>query len=226
MARVRRCFYYPPINPSRGRLGSRYGVRPGRLSREPTFHAGLDFSIGEARPGEVTVFSICDAKIEDLPSDSVTRGPFAGYGNAVVLRCVGRDEGYWILYAHLHNRPAYLNTFKDRDLVVPAGTMLGTVGKTSNGKFSRMHWHLHLEIRRARRDGSSPFPGPYGPSEIPAGIEAGNLRRGYNVDPEKWLEARGLAFGYRGAIQLVRPGTCLPSLAKSKDGVERALDYE
>jgi murein DD-endopeptidase MepM/ murein hydrolase activator NlpD len=62
---------------------------------------------------------------------------------------------------------------------VEPGTMLGRVGHTTNGRFPGMVSHLHLELRRALPDGSSPFPGAY---------------RRHNEDPEEWLADLGVRF--------------------------------
>jgi len=208
------CDYYPPIAPSTGRLVSGFGVRPGRTSGAPTFHAGLDFGIGDERPDVVPVYAVAAGLVEVLPNENVTRGPFAGYGNAVGLRHQGPDTGWWSFYAHLSARKGTLEGFRERRLVVPAGALLGWVGKTTNGKFVGMHQHLHFEVRRAKPDGGAPLPGIYGPTELPPAVVAANLRRGFNVDPALWLAARGVTIGGRGSIQ-VRPPACTPSVTEA-----------
>jgi hypothetical protein len=50
--------------------------------------------------------------------------------------------------------------------------------------------HLHLEVRRARADGRSPFPGSY---------------RHYNVDPERWMAAVGVRFEHAPSAEHVDP---------------------
>lgn len=203
-----RCLYYSPLAPSEGRLISGFGVRPGRTSHLPTFHAGLDFGIPADRSeGEVPVYAVASGVVEHLPLDSARRGGFNGYGNAVVIRhTLTRDAGTWALYAHLFAHAPGL----EEGATVSAGTLLGHVGRTTNDKFRGMHRHLHFEVRQARSDGASPFPGAYGPTRIPAGVDAVNIRRGNNIDPEVWLAERGIAFGYRGAIQFTSTLACAP----------------
>jgi murein DD-endopeptidase MepM/ murein hydrolase activator NlpD len=115
-----------------------------------------------------------DGVVERVAEDEDGR-ELSGYGNAVVIR---HDEG------DLRSLSAHLS----RALVRPgervaAGQVIGCVGNTSNGRFPRMGSHLHLEIRRALPGGESPFPGPY---------------RVHNLDPERWLAERGIAFDQAG----------------------------
>lgn len=223
MAEQRQCFYFPPLTPREGTLISGFGVRPGRLSGAPTFHAGLDFGVGGAAVGRVPAYSVADARVQYLGREADRRGPYSGYGNAVVLRHVGRDEGFWTLYAHLDVQKGYMASFRDGGLILPAGSVVGHVGKTTNAKFAGMHQHLHFEVRAATSSGGSPFPGVYGPTVIPAGVDAVNMRRGHNVDPRPWLAARGIVFGYRGAIGINKAGACFPSESDSALRVAAAL---
>lgn len=186
---------------------SRYGVRPGRLSRLPTFHAGIDLGVPGKRAGEVPVFAVADAILERLPSDADRSGPFNGYGNAAVLRHVGPDAGWWTFYAHMFRHARYLPTFLERGQLVKAGTVLGYIGATSNGKFAGMAHHLHFEVRRAKADGSSPLPGPY---------------RTYNVDPQEWLAARGVTFA-RGELKVDGDRACPSVVALSIAKVHLAI---
>jgi hypothetical protein len=68
------------------------------------------------------------------------------------------------------------------------------MGNTSNGKFPGMGAHLHLELRRRRPNGLSPFPGPYPQTER-------NLFN--NIDPRPWLEGKGLRFMRRGGFEIL-----------------------
>lgn len=185
------CEYSAPLGTG-GRLLSRYGIRPGRVSRLPTFHAGID--LGPAgRPGTTPIYAVAAGVVERLPRDAELRGPFNGYGNAVVLRHVGSDAGWWTFYAHMHRHASYLPQFMDRGLVLPAGAIVGFIGATTNGKFAGMGPHLHFEVRHAKSDGSSPLPGPY---------------RTNNVDPQAWLAERGVTFD-GGAIRVdAQRGAC------------------
>lgn len=206
------CEYAPPLQPDQGRLGSRFGVRPGiQPPHLPTFHAGIDLLTPGRPQGTTPVYAVGAAYVERLPSNDVVRGAFAGYGNAVVLRHFGRDRGFWTFYCHLQRHAPYMAVFLERGLVLPAGAIVGWVGATTNGKFPGMGAHLHFEVRRAKADGSSPLPGPY---------------RTYNVDPVPWLAARGIRFGSafnRGAIVVEPPEACPAAIALSDAKVRAAL---
>jgi murein DD-endopeptidase MepM/ murein hydrolase activator NlpD len=185
------CEAYAPVKPDEGRLISGFGTRTGRTTGAPTFHAGIDIlgSRGTAvyapRAGTVSRLALNSAPI---------RSPFGGYGNAVVLE--HPHDGVWTMFAHL-----------DEPLVHPGDTVyqgqqIGTIGNTTNGKFPGMGVHLHMEVRRARQDGSAPFPGRYG---------------AFNLDPVEWLTEKGLRFGpvlgrteNRGAIDTVGEPTACP----------------
>lgn len=169
----------PPLNPASGRLLSDMGMRPGRTSGQPTYHAGMD--LGGGGRG-ASVLNVQDGTVERILSDGDARRVFEGYGNGVV---VNHHDGTWALYAHLARAVVPVGK------VVRAGDKIGEMGNTSNGKFPGMGVHLHLELRRAKADGSSPYPGPY---------------RTYNLDPRPWLANKGVRFGSRGGIEVV-PGS-------------------
>jgi hypothetical protein len=57
--------------------------------------------------------------------------------------------------------------------------------------------HLHFELRRARPDGTSPFPGPY-PRTPEAAL--------FNENPGPWFNEIGLRYSSRGAAQIT-PGS-------------------
>jgi len=185
---------FPPLLPTQGRLSSRYGMRRGRISGNPTYHAGLDFDAGRGTP----VYAVADGVIHDIARDSTPRGPYAGYGNAVVL--YHPDDERWSFYAHLDS----ISVREGQR--VRAADRIGRVGNTSNGRFRGMGRHLHFEIRKRTRDGRPPFPGPY---------------RWNNVDPEEYLNAKGVTFGDRGEI-LVVPAT--EAFATTVRFVERAKE--
>lgn len=187
------CLIFPPLGPN-GALSSRYGVRAGRASGLPTFHAGLDF---RARPGDV-IFSMLSGRVTLLASDATQGGPMNGYGNALVVEL---DESYapiirrvygsgisklWALYAHMRS----IMPVGDR---VGVGEPAGLVGNTTNGKFPGMGAHLHNELRHAGAGGRSPFPGPY---------------RTNNVDPEPFYAELGLSFGPRGVFEFDQQRAC------------------
>lgn len=177
------CSFAPPLRPSEGRLSSPYGYRPGRRTGERTFHAGADF----AALGGTDVLAVANGVVERVTKDDPPTPGFNGYGNAVVLRHEGVDfEGHttlWTFYAHLSAVSV------PEGAKVRAGTPIGAVGNTSNGKFPGMGVHLHLELRRAFSDGSSPFPGPY---------------RALNLDPLAWLAQQGVTFTPHPAVDADR----------------------
>ena len=187
------CLIYPPLGPN-GALSSRYGVRPGRASGIPTFHAGLDF---RARPGDA-VFSMLSGRVALEAADALRNGPMNGYGNALDVEL---DESYgplirrvygsgvsklWALYAHMRS----IMPVGDR---VGVGEPIGAVGSTTNGKFPGMGAHLHNELRHAGAGGRAPFPGPY---------------RTNNVDPEPFYAELGLRFGPRGVFEFDQQRAC------------------
>lgn len=145
--------------------GGRFGYRASRRTGERTFHAGLDFTAPRGTP----VYAVARGIVETVAHDSA-RSAFNGYGNAVVLR---HEDGYWSFYAHLDE--ALVTEGQE----VEPGELIGRVGNSTNRRFPGMGTHLHFEVRVARPDGSSPFPGVY---------------RRHNVDPERWLAAMGVRF--------------------------------
>lgn len=128
------------------------------------------------------VIAVQKGIVERVLRDDQPRSGFGGYGNGVVVR---HHDGTWALYAHLDQARVHEGSN------VAAGDQVGTMGNTSNGRFRGMGVHLHLELRHAKADGSSPFPGPY---------------RTYNLDPRPWLAAKGLTFNSRGGFE-IRPDT-------------------
>lgn len=160
------CRAYAPVPPREGRISSRYGLRPGRTTGRIRHHAGLDV----AAPRGTRALAIKRGTVERTTSDSIRRRhAFSGYGNGVVIN---HGDGFWSFYAHLDE------VLVDVGAEVVPGQTVGLIGNTSNGKFRGMGVHLHLEVRGERRDGSSPFPGPYGVM---------------NIDPEDYLSRHGIA---------------------------------
>lgn len=198
----------PPVNIQYARLVSRYGVRPSRASGAPHMHAGIDIATGRRNE---PVYAIRGGTVS-LVSENVPNSPMRGYGNAIV---VNHGQGKYILYAHLKDGSV---TVRQGDSVQP-GQQIGIIGNTTNGQFSPLpgqpvdQWraearrrgynsgpmvpHLHLEVRQANPDGSSPFPGPYPRSPEDART---------NLDPLAWLSDKGIRFAARGGIQIV-PGS-------------------
>lgn len=177
----------PPLPLDGGRLISDWGMRRGRRTGEQRMHAGMD--LGHPDGAGVPIYNIRAGTVERVINNSDRSRAFNGYGNGVVVH--HPDQDTWALYAHM-----------DRVDVAPgqrveAGQPLGVMGASSNDKFPGMPPHLHLEIRRRRPSGESPFPGPYPRS----------LQQTFNnLDPRAWLEAQGLRFGHRGGFDIT-PGS-------------------
>lgn len=169
------CLASPPINPTLGRLSSGYGMRIGHTSGQPSFHAGNDFTSPMGAP----VYAVRRGIVEHVLRDQPVTNGFRGYGNALVLN--HPNDGVWTLYAHLSR------THVARGQEVGAGDVIGAVGRSNNGKFPGMPQHLHFEVRFARADGSSPFPGQYGPN---------------NMDPQEFLREVEVGNNWRGRFSL------------------------
>jgi hypothetical protein len=170
-------------------------------------HAGTD--IGPTSRN-TPVMAVEGGTVERVGNNADPNDPLRGYGNAVV---VNHGNGTWALYAHME-RPLVTTGAR-----VEAGQQLGFVGNTTNGQFSplpnetRAQWtarrtretgraprfmnpHLHIELRRPRDDGSSPFlPRPTAYPDTPEAAR-------YNLDPQIWMAAKGVTFGRRGVMQI------------------------
>lgn len=179
------------IIPVRGtRLVSGYGTRPGRESRVPRLHAGLDFA---GRRGE-PVRAVTGGQVVWVAENRLS--PRGGYGNQVGI--YHPDHGGFSFYAHLDRTP----DVRPGDEVDP-GAVIGSVGNTTNGAFSPMPGepmaafrartglrtamgpHLHFEWRRAPRPGAIPFPAGYGQN---------------TVDPQPLFGAVGFRFNPAGVV--------------------------
>ncbi|HJL16165.1 MAG TPA: M23 family metallopeptidase [Sandaracinaceae bacterium LLY-WYZ-13_1] len=188
--------------PAGARPGSHYGWRTSTRTGRRTFHAGVDFLVDRGTPA----YAVREGVVE-LVTRNTRRSRYAGYGNAVVVRHPGAER--WSFYAHLDSVDV-----EEGQRVAP-GERLGTVGNTTNGRFPYMVPHLHFEVRRARRDGSSPFPGRY---------------RRHNLDPEQWLASLGVDFDADGARRMeigaandceeIEPGPLL--VMRARDDEDRA----
>jgi murein DD-endopeptidase MepM/ murein hydrolase activator NlpD len=193
-----------PIDSRRARITSSYGLRRSqRNPQETRMHAGLDISARDGSEG-LPVYAVLPGTVY-LVSRDTEDGGMRGYGNAVVIQ--HETEPTFALYAHLRTVTVA------QGQRVGAGAQIGTVGNTSNGKFSPrtgesasqfrarmqaerqsarvMAPHLHLEVRTSKEDGSAPFPGPY--PTTPAQAR-------YNRDPQPWLASHGMTFERRGGI--------------------------
>lgn len=175
---MEKCAGQSPVSPNFptfSRMSSGYGVRGGRTSGAPTFHAGLDFVAFEGDP--VRAFRAGQVKYIARDTERRVRG-FDGYGNAVVL--YHPQIGLYSFYAHLSSVLVSVGQ------LVRAGQVIGLAGKTTNGKFPGMGAHLHFEIRRPKENGAMPFPAPY---------------RTYNLDPLPVLASAGVQVAPSGMIR-------------------------
>jgi murein DD-endopeptidase MepM/ murein hydrolase activator NlpD len=205
--------FAPPLIITRAKMISNMRTRPGRTSGQPTVHAGMDLSSGNGTP----VIAVEGGTVETVSQDLRPAQGLRGYGNAVVIRH-DSSPPYWALYGHMSRVDVAAGQR------ITAGTLVGRIGNTSNGKFSpptgmsRQQWraedpsdparsrvmapHLHLERRRAAPDGSSPYLGTW----------AG---RGYGVlteDPKPWLESGGLLIARNLSMSVV-PGSMMERTA-------------
>lgn len=188
------CLYTSPLSPEQGRLTSRFGMRAGvQPPHLPTFHAGIDLGIRGAPVGTIPVFAVAPATVQVVGRNEEQRGPFNGYGNCIALKHVGigTPDPAWTFYCHMDH---FASDFVAGQTIA-AGTRLGFVGNTTNGKFRGMGPHLHFEVRRATRAGASPLPGPY---------------RMLNIDPVIWLAQIGVTFD-RAQIVCTEPA-CAPRI--------------
>lgn len=171
-------------------------------------HAGIDIATGRR---DEPVYAIKGGTVS-LVAPNTPSSNMRGYGNAVVIN---HGESKYVLYAHLKDGSVAVQPGQS----VQAGQQIGVIGNTTNGQFSPLpgqtleQWraqaqargyrsgpmvpHLHMEVRRARPDGSSPFPGPYPRSPEDAQ---------FNIDPQQWLADKGLVFSRRGGFD-VRAGS-------------------
>lgn len=216
--------YAPPIQVARGKMLSNMRTRPGRTSGQPTVHAGMDLNAGNNAP----VIAVQGGVVETVSGDLRPAQGLRGYGNAVVIN---HGNGTWALYGHMSSVAV---TPGQR---VVAGTMVGRIGNTSNGKFSPpsgktpAQWraedpsdparrkvmapHLHLELRRAAPDGSSPYLGTW------AGRGYGTL----TLDPKPWLESGGLVIN-RNLTLAVQPGSAMDRTKSTWSALaDDAIDY-
>lgn len=161
------------VAPTAGRITSRYGNRLGRTTRQEEWHAGVDFSGPRGTP----VVAFWPGVVERVGHDADRGAGFQGYGNVVVVK--HPDLTVWSLYGHMDSVAPGIA----RGAQVSAGTPIGAIGSTSNGKFPTMPVHLHFEVRRAKEDGSSPFPGQYSQ---------------FNINPEEMLAQLGIRYNDQG----------------------------
>lgn len=162
-------------------------------------HAGMD--LGHTDGAGTPVLNVQTGIVERVITDASPLRAFNGYGNGVVVH--HPEDDTWALYAHMRDVAV------TQGQAVPAGTRLGTMGNSSNGKFPGMGPHLHLELRRRRPNGRSPFPGPYPQSD----------RNPFNnLDPRPWMEGKGLRFMRRGGFE-IQPGSEMAQTRPAWEGL-------
>jgi murein DD-endopeptidase MepM/ murein hydrolase activator NlpD len=182
----------PPI-PMPAFITSPAGYRRSGRTGQRTWHEGADLRAPTGTP----VLAVRPGRVYAIFRDEDRRSRTRGYGNLVVL--YHPREAVYTAYAHLSQ------ILVAPELEVAAGTVLGASGATSNGRFPRMPPHLHFAIRRPRRTGAAPWPGPYpNPDRNPA------LHREVWVDPATFLARFGIETTGRrpgvGALR-IRPGS-------------------
>jgi len=105
------------------------------------FHEGIDIKAIKRTRKQVpqdSVYAILSGKIayiNDKPGRS-------NYGNYIILKHNEADLKFYTLYAHL----ASISKTLKSDQFVSKGTLLGTIGNTSNFKIPMTLAHLHFEI--------------------------------------------------------------------------------
>lgn len=184
---ARSCPASPPL-PLPARLASPAGYRRSAQDRSRrTWHEGADFVAAVGTP----VLAVRPGLVHAVFDEHDRRT--GGYGNLVVL--YHPEDAIYSAYAHL------AEAFVSSDAEVVAGTVLGASGATSGGRFPTMGAHLHLAMRRPRRTGRAPWPGPYpNPDRVPA------LHREVWVDPMAHLARFGIEVGARGEL-VIAPGS-------------------
>lgn len=147
------------------RIGRGFGVGWNRArTRQDQLHGGQDFVAAEGTIVKAPLAGVVEAIGTDTGRNvawtqatqgtkGVVRG-MAGYGNFVILRhdnmtIRGLPRTFWTSYNHLKTV-----TVRAGQRVAP-GAVLGTSGRTNNGRFEGMGAHLHVEVR------IRPFPGSY-----------------------------------------------------------------
>jgi len=109
-----------------------YNSPPGPASASHNAHHGEDYvPTDKSVESNWTLFSVCEGTVIRSNNND-------DYGNCVV---VARDDGYWVLYAHLKVRDVKLNQR------VMAGQKIGVAGNTGNSTGR----HLHIEVVDMRR---------------------------------------------------------------------------
>jgi len=156
----------PPLDMSVARVGRGNGEGWNRMrTRADQYHAGMDFLAAAGSP----VLAVVPGRVVlvGLDANRPARNGLNGYGNCVIVQAdyslppparplegertpprEGFASPFWMLYAHLQSSPPV-----SVGQAVQAGTLLGYVGSTTNGRFSGMGAHLHFEVRKR------PFPG-------------------------------------------------------------------
>ena len=113
---------YSFINPIKGVITSRFGIRNSENKNIDGYHTGIDIASDKGT-------LIC-ASMQGIVDEVSSVGD---YGNHIKIRC----NNVTTLYAHCDN--IYVN----KDQIVAQGQTIGTVGSTGNSTGP----HLHFEIR-------------------------------------------------------------------------------
>lgn len=109
-----------------------YNSPPGPASASHNEHHGEDYvPVDKSVESNWTLYSVCEGTVIRSNNND-------DYGNCIVI---ARDDGYWVLYAHLKIRDIKLNQR------VMAGQKIGVAGWSGNVKPSGAAGrHLHIEV--------------------------------------------------------------------------------
>lgn len=118
-------------------ITSNYGERIHPISKEKSFHYGIDIAGGES--GAINIVASRAGIVEKVISDcTMADGLQCGgkYGNYVVI---SHGDGNYTYYAHLHDNSVVVSEGQS----VQQGQVLGKMGSTGNSTGT----HLHYEVR-------------------------------------------------------------------------------
>lgn len=111
------------INPTRGRISSRYGYRIDPFTGLRAMHNGIDIANVVGTP-VVASMSGKVIYVDNRPK---------GYGNVVIIK---HNDGYQTLYAHLNTIVVAQGAW------VNQGTKIGTMGSTGRSTGSHLHFSI------------------------------------------------------------------------------------
>lgn len=123
-----RMLYYPTISPVKTQdfiyVSSPYGIRQDPISKNPSFHEGLDIAAYVGVPVHVTA------------SGTVVKIMYSkyGYGNRILIK---HKYGFETLYAHLDVIKVKEGQWVNKNQVI------GTIGNTGKSTGPHLHYEIH-----------------------------------------------------------------------------------